>query len=51
MSDKKLMLLTALASILCAVWACFVPAYVMCAAMIINAVFSFYVAFKIEKMP
>ena len=37
MSDKAFMLLTAFASILCAVWACFIPSFGMAAAMIANA--------------
>lgn len=50
MSDKTLLLLTALASLLCVVWACFVPAYGMAAAMVANAIYSFVMAFKIERM-
>ena len=50
MSDKAFMLLTAFVSILCAVWACFVPAFGMTAAMIANAILSVILAFKLEKM-
>ncbi len=50
MSDKSFMLITALFSILCAIWACFVPAYGMAAALVLNAIYSFVMAFKIEEI-
>jgi hypothetical protein len=50
MSDKTLMLLTALASVLCAVWACYIPAHSTAAALILNAIVSFVLAFRLEKM-
>jgi hypothetical protein len=50
MSEKTTMLLTAIASILCAVWGVFAEAYAMTAAMIFNAVVSFVLAFKLGKM-
>ncbi len=50
MNDKTLMLLIALASLLCAVWACFIPTAAMIVAMVANAFFSVVMAFKIEKM-
>jgi hypothetical protein len=34
MSDKKLMLITAFVSILCVIWAFFVPAYGMAVALV-----------------
>lgn len=49
MSDKTIMLLTALASLLVAIWACFIPTIAMAAAMVANAIFSFVMAFKLEK--
>ncbi len=49
MSDKTLLLLTGIASILVGVQACFVPSGAMIVAMIANAVFSFVMAFKIGK--
>ena len=50
MSDKSFMLITTLFSILCAIWACFVPSYGMAVALILNAIYSFVMAFKIEKI-
>lgn len=50
MSDRLIMLLTAFASIVCAIWACFVPAFAMAAAMIVNAIFSFIMAFKLKDI-
>ena len=44
------MLLTALASLLCAVWACYVPAHATALALVFNAIISLVLAFKIEKM-
>ena len=49
MSDKSFMLIAALMSILCAIWACFVS-IAMAVALIINAIFCFVMAFKIEKL-
>lgn len=46
MSNKSIMHLTAIASVLCAVWAWFIPAYAMALAMIVNAIFSFVMAIK-----
>ena len=43
------MLITALISILCAIWACFVTV-AMAAALILNAIFCFVMASKIEKI-
>ena len=50
MNDKTLMLLTALASFLCAIWACYVPAMATAVALVFNAIISLILAFKIEKM-
>ena len=50
MNDKTLMLLTALISILCAIWACYVPAYSTAVALILNAIVSLVLAFKLGKM-
>lgn len=49
MSDKSFMLITALLSILCAIWA-FSETTAMAMALIINALFCFVMAFKIENM-
>ena len=49
MSDKSFMLITALLSVLCAIWA-FTVTVAMSYALIVNAIFSFVIAFKIEKM-
>lgn len=49
MSDKSFMLITAFISILCAIWACFVTV-AMATALILNAIFCFVMAFKIEKI-
>ena len=48
MSDKSFMLITALLSISCAIWAFFVTT-AMAVALIVNAIFCFVMAFKIEK--
>lgn len=49
MSDKKLMLITAFVSILCVIWALFVPSLGMAVALLLNAFFSVYSAFKLDK--
>ena len=49
MSDKKLMLIVAFVSLLCVVWALFVPSIGMAVALLLNAIFSVYSAFKLEK--
>jgi len=49
MSDKTLMLIVALVSILCAFWALFVPSMAMAMALIMNAVLCVYLAFKLDK--
>lgn len=48
MSDKAFLLIAALLSILCAIWAYFVT-IAMATSLIINALFCFVMAFKIEK--
>lgn len=48
MSDKSFMLITALISILCAIWACYVTT-AMAVALIANSLFCFFMAFKNEK--
>ncbi len=50
MSDKSIMLITALLSALCVIWAVSVELYGMGATLMLNSVFSFVMAFKIEKM-
>lgn len=50
MNDKTIMLLTALFSILCAIWACYVPAYSTAAALVLNAIVSVVLAFRLGKM-
>ena len=49
MSDKKLMLITAFVSILCVTWALFVPSLGMAVALLLNAIFAAYSAFKLDK--
>ena len=49
MSDKKLMLITAFVSVLCIIWALFVPAYIMAVLLLLNAILSVYLAFKLDK--
>ena len=50
MKDKIIMLLTAFISILCAVWAYYVPAHLVAVALIVNSIVSFVLVFKLEKM-
>ena len=48
--DKKIMLITALVSALCVVWAITIPAYGMAVALVLNTLFSLYVfAFKMKN--
>jgi hypothetical protein len=49
MSDKKLMLIVAFVSLLCVIWALFVPSYGMAVALLLNAILSVYLAFKLDK--
>ena len=49
MSDKTLMLIVAFVSILCVIWALFVPSIGMAFALLINAILSIYLAFKLDK--
>lgn len=49
MSDKKIMLITAFVSILCVFWALFVPSFGIAVALLLNAIFSVYLAFKLGK--
>ena len=49
MNDKKIMFIVAFVSILCAIWALFVPSYGMSIALVINSLLSVYLAFKLEK--
>ena len=51
MNDKTIMILTALASILCAIWAFTVPTRGMLAAMVMNAEFCIILAFVPIKIP
>lgn len=46
MSDKKIMLITAFVSVLTAIWALFAPSVPMALALLLNAIFSVYRAFK-----
>ncbi len=50
MSDKSFMLITAFLSALCVIWAIHIESYGMAAALIVNAIYSFVMAFKIEKI-
>ncbi len=50
MSDKSFMLIAALLSALCVIWAICIKSYGMAAALIINTIYSFVMAFKIEKI-
>jgi len=50
MSDKNFMLMTTLLSALCVVWAICIKVYGMAALMIVNTIYSFVMAFKIEKI-
>ena len=50
MSDKALLLITALLSVLCVIFAFSVKSYGMAAALIVNTVYSFVMAFKIDKI-
>ena len=43
------MLITAFVSILCVIWALFAPSVPMALALLLNAFFSVYNAFKFEK--
>ena len=49
MSDKTLMLIVAFVSVLCVIWALFVPSLGMAVALLLNAIFSVYSAFKLDK--
>ena len=49
MSDKILMLIVAFVSILCVIWAFGVPSMGMAVALLLNAILSVYLAFKLEK--
>ncbi len=49
MSDKTLMLIVAFVSILCGIWALFVPSIGMAVALLFNAILSVRIAFKMEK--
>ena len=49
MSDKTLMLITAFVSVLCVIWALFVPSFGIAVALLLNAILSVYLAFKIKK--
>ena len=46
--DKKIMLTTAFVSAICVIWALHVPAHWIAAGLIINAIISVYLAFKME---
>lgn len=50
MSDKSFMLVTALLSALCVIWAICIKTYGMAALLIVNTVYSFVMAFKINKI-
>lgn len=50
MSDKSFMLITALLSTLCVIWALSVELFAMAAALMFNSIFSFVMAYKIEKI-
>ena len=49
MSDKSLMLIVAFVSVLCVIWALFVPSIGMAIALWFNAILSVYLAFKLDK--
>ncbi len=49
MSDKTIMLIVAFVSILCVIWALFVPSIGMAVALFINAILSVYLAVKLDK--
>ena len=49
MSDKTLMFIVAFVSVLCVIWALFVPSIGMAVALFINAILSVYLAFKMDK--
>lgn len=49
MSDKTLMLIVAFVSILCIIWALFVPSIEMAVLLLLNAILSVYLAFKLDK--
>lgn len=50
MSKKTIMLLTAIASILCAIWAFSVKSGGVAIVLIGNAIFSFIMAFRLKKI-
>ena len=50
MSDKTLMLIVAFVSILCVIWALFVPSIGMAVLLLLNAILSVYLAFKLDKI-
>ena len=50
MSDKSFMLITALLSTLCVIWALSVDLFAMAMALMLNSLFCFVMAFKIGKM-
>ena len=49
MSDKTLMRIVAFISLLCVVWALFVPSIGMAVALFLNALISIYLSSKFEK--
>ena len=49
MSDFPLMLIVAFVSVLCVIWALFVPSIGMAIALLFNAILSVYLAFKLDK--
>ncbi len=48
MNDRTLMLLTCAISLVCMVWALSVPAYGMAVALVLNAIISFVLAFRLS---
>ena len=49
MSDKTLMFIVEFVSVLCVIWALFVPSIGMAIALFFNAILSVYLAFKLDK--